>query len=149
MLLGWRKRHQVLPFTERTDREAEAIMEGLTYHQHKLKKNEPYAEGLSVNSILRIIDEEPMPEPCRWKWFNINLPLIDWKLARKRVGYEDVHRLLTKIALEHEAGNGDIKIEISDGHCSVSRNGLRVSFIPTTPIPADGLLLLAVETISH
>lgn len=132
------------PFADLTEREADAVIEGLTFHQSMLMDNTPYAEGITAEQMLQRIGDPLPPQTARWVWYEIDLPLLDWKITRKSADPSDAYRLLADVA--QNIGSVPGMVEIQDGHCRASRYGLRVTFIVTSPIPHGGLLLLSVET---
>ncbi len=137
--------HPPQPFADLTDREAEAVIEGLTVHQSRLLDNDFYAHGISVDHLLGRIGEQPPSEPVPWMWHEIDLPLLNWKLVRGREDLEDAYRLLADIACSIGTALGIVNT--GDGYCWATKYGLRVTFVVTSPIPSGGLLLLSVETV--
>lgn len=137
--------HSSQPFADLTDREVEAVIEGLTSHQSRLLDNDPYEHGISADALLDRVGAEPPSELSQWMWHEIDLPLLDWKLVRGRENLDDAYRLLADIACSIGAAPGIV--EIRDGYCWATEYGLRVTFVATSPIPSGGLLLLSVETV--
>lgn len=135
------------PFADLTEREADAVIEGLTLHQCMLMDNTSYTHGFTAEQMLQRIGDPLPPETAPWVWYEIDLPLLDWKLTRKPADQSNAYRLLADVA--HNIGSVPGMVEIGDGHCRASRYGLRVTFIATSPIPNGGLVLLSVETVPN
>ncbi|MCY4257950.1 MAG: hypothetical protein OXE04_06620 [bacterium] len=137
--------HPAYPFAELTDREVEAVVEGLTFHQCRLLDNDPYLHGINPNYLLQLTGEHLPQLSSKWVWHDIDIPLADWQSSEGNINVDNAYRLLAEIACSIGATPGIV--EFRSGYCQASKYGLRVTFTATNPIPTGGLLLLSVESV--